>query len=53
MLFGGEGIFLSTLKGTGKVWLQSMPFSKLVQAISPGSPESSRGKGSIIGDLLD
>lgn len=53
MLFGGEGIFLSTLKGTGKVWLQSMPFSKLVQAISPGSSESKRGKGSIIGDFLD
>ena len=53
MLFGGEGIFLSTLRGTGKVWLQSMPFSKLVQAISPGSSESGRGKSSIIGDLLD
>ena len=25
MLFGGEGIFLATLRGTGKVWLQSMP----------------------------
>jgi len=53
MLFGGEGIFLSTLRGTGKVWLQSMPFSKLVQAIAPGSSESTKGKGSIIGDLLD
>ena len=53
MMFGGEGIFLSTLRGTGKVWLQSMPFSKLVQAISPGSPESKRGKSSMIGGLLD
>ena len=53
MLFGGEGIFLSTLRGTGKVWLQSMPFSKLVQAIRPGSSKSSRGKGSVLGDLLD
>lgn len=53
MMFGGEGIFLSTLKGTGKIWLQSMPFSKLVQAISPGSPESKRGKSSMIGGLLD
>ncbi len=53
MMFGGEGMFLSTLRGTGTVWLQSMPFSKLVQAIAPGSPESKRGKSSIIGDLLD
>jgi len=53
MMFGGEGIFLSTLRGTGKVWLQSMPFSKLVHAISPGSPESKRGKSSMIGGLLD
>ena len=52
MLFGGEGIFLSTLKGTGKVWLQSMPFSKLVQAIAPNSSESKRGK-STLSDLLD
>jgi uncharacterized protein (TIGR00266 family) len=34
MLLGGEGLFLATLKGTGKVWLQSMPFSKLIQTIS-------------------
>jgi len=53
MLFGGEGIFLSTLRGTGKIWLQSMPFSKLVQAIAPGSSESGKGKSSIIGGLLD
>jgi uncharacterized protein (TIGR00266 family) len=53
MIFGGEGMFLSTLRGTGKVWLQSMPFSKLVQAIAPGSPESKRGKGSILGSFID
>ncbi len=35
MVFGGEGIFLATLQGTGKVWLQSMPISKLIQAVSP------------------
>ena len=32
-LFGGEGCFLATLSGHGKVWLQSMPFSKLVNRI--------------------
>lgn len=35
MVFGGEGIFLATLSGTGTVWLQSMPIRKLVQALSP------------------
>ncbi len=35
MVFGGEGIFLATLRGTGTVWLQSMPIRKLIQAISP------------------
>ena len=29
MLFGGEGMFLATLAGPGKVWLQSLPFSRL------------------------
>jgi len=33
ILFGGEGLFLSTLKGPGKVWLQSMPFSKFAARI--------------------
>ena len=28
MLFGGEGVFLATLTGPGKVWLQSLPFSR-------------------------
>lgn len=35
MIFGGEGIFLATLRGTGRIWLQSMPIRKLVQALSP------------------
>jgi uncharacterized protein (TIGR00266 family) len=35
MVFGGEGIFLSTLRGTGRVWLQSMPIKKLIQALMP------------------
>jgi len=32
MIFGGEGIYLDTLRGTGKVWLQSMPIRKLIPA---------------------
>ena len=33
MLFGGEGMLLTTLKGTGTVWLQSLPFSRLAERI--------------------
>ena len=33
MLFGGEGILLTTLKGTGSVWIQSLPFSRLAERI--------------------
>ena len=32
-LFGGEGIFLATLSGTGRVWVQSLPFSRLADRI--------------------
>jgi|TARA_E500000331_G_C17218140_1_gene696783 uncharacterized protein (TIGR00266 family) len=40
MVFGGEGLFLATLSGTGTVYLQSMPFSKLVDKISAKLPPS-------------
>ncbi|MDT4854233.1 TIGR00266: family protein [compost metagenome] len=33
MLFGGEGILLATLKGTGTVWVQSLPFSRLAERV--------------------
>ncbi|MGR9072410.1 MAG: TIGR00266 family protein [Gammaproteobacteria bacterium] len=33
MFFGGEGIFLATLKGSGSVWIQSMPFSRLAERV--------------------
>ena len=35
MLFGGEGLFLATLTGPGKIWLQSMPLANLAKKISP------------------
>ncbi|MEL6347057.1 MAG: AIM24 family protein, partial [Myxococcota bacterium] len=41
MLFGGEGVFLATLSGTGTVWIQSLPFSDLarrVHALAPPAP---------------
>lgn len=39
MIFGGEGIFLATLRGTGTVWLQSMPVSKLAEQMAARMPE--------------
>jgi uncharacterized protein (TIGR00266 family) len=53
MVFGGEGIFLATLKGTGKVWLQSMPIRKLVQALAPYGRNSRKESSSILGGLLE
>ncbi len=41
MLFGGEGIFLATLEGTGTVYLQSLPFSKLADRILAQAPKTS------------
>ena len=37
-LFGGEGIFLTTLQGTGRVWLQSLPFSRLADRVLEFAP---------------
>lgn len=51
MIFGGEGMFLATLSGTGKVWIQSMPISKLIQRLSPYGGNATKEGGSIIGGL--
>lgn len=53
MVFGGEGIFLATLRGTGKVWLQSMPIRKLIQAIAPYGGNSGKEGSSLLGSLLE
>lgn len=53
MIFGGEGIFLATLQGTGKVWLQSMPIRKLVQALSPYGQNRGKEGSSLLGSLLE
>ncbi len=53
MVFGGEGIFLATLRGTGKIWLQSMPIRKLVQALAPYGRNSGKEAGSLLGGLLE
>lgn len=51
MIFGGEGIFLATLRGSGKVWIQSMPISKLVQRLSPTGGQANKESGSVLGQL--
>jgi len=40
MVFGGEGMFLATLSGTGTVWLQSLPFSRMADRILEHAPEA-------------
>ncbi|MEM1136327.1 MAG: TIGR00266 family protein [Bacteroidota bacterium] len=52
MIFGGEGLFIATLRGTGKVWLQSMPIRKLIQAIAPYSKNRDKGSSSVLGEFL-
>ncbi len=58
-LFGGEGIFFARLTGPGKVWLQSLPFSRLAGRMLAAAPQRGGkrvGEGSILGglgDLLD
>ncbi len=52
-LFGGEGLFFANLQGPGKVWLQSLPFSRLAGRMLQASPQKGGGKGegSILGSL--
>jgi uncharacterized protein (TIGR00266 family) len=58
-LFGGEGLFYAVLTGPGRVWLQSLPFSRMADRIykaAPAAGGSRREGGSILGglgDLLD
>lgn len=56
MFFGGEGLFLATLSGTGTVLLQSLPFSRMADRIlqhAPSAGGSRKGEGSILGSLGD
>ncbi len=52
MIFGGEGIFLATLRGTGRVWIQSMPVKKLIQALMPNG-ENKNKEGGILSSFLE
>ncbi|MCK8486751.1 TIGR00266 family protein [Paenibacillus sp. MBLB2552] len=51
-LFGGEGLFFATLRGPGKVWVQSLPFSRLADRVLSASRYSGRkDEGSLLGGL--
>lgn len=54
MFFGGEGLFLATLRGHGTVLLQSLPFSRLADRViqhAPAAGGTSKGQGSVLGNL--
>ena len=53
-LFGGEGLFYAALTGPGRVWLQSLPLSRMADRIykaAPAAGGSRQGEGSILGNL--
>ena len=51
MFFGGEGMFLATLRGSGRVWLQSLPFSRLAGRVLANVGSRGKGEGSVLGAL--
>ncbi|MGI9378290.1 MAG: TIGR00266 family protein [Methyloligellaceae bacterium] len=53
MIFGGEGMFLAKLTGPGKIWLQSLPFSRLAGRMlaAAGPAGQHKGEGSLLGPL--
>ncbi|WP_374764918.1 TIGR00266 family protein [Yunchengibacter salinarum] len=53
MIFGGEGVFFARLTGPGKVWLQSLPFSRLAGRMLAAVPQrgGDRGEGSVLGSV--
>jgi uncharacterized protein (TIGR00266 family) len=60
MIFGGDGIFLAALTGPGRIWLQTLPISKLAHAIDQYLPHENTTRtveggvvGGIVGSILD
>ena len=49
--FGGEGIFFATLRGPGKVWLQTLPISRLASRVLSYGTTTRKDEGSILGGL--
>src|SRR2546426_1531412 len=55
-LFSGEGVFFATLPGPGRIWLQSLPLSRLARRIVAAAPQTGRGgreEGSVLGTIGD
>src|SRR5882724_1262566 len=54
MIFGGDGIFLASLTGPGKVWLQTLPISKLAHQLMEymPSPERQTAQGGVVGGIV-
>lgn len=50
-LFGGEGLFFATLRGPGKVWIQTLPISRLASRIISYGTTTRKDEGSILGGL--
>ena len=52
-IFGGEGLFIATVTGPGKVWLQSLPFSRLAGRVLANASGATRGKdeGGLLGNF--
>ena len=55
MFGGGEGAFFARLRGPGRVWIQSLPFSRLAGRMlaAAGAKGGNRGEGSVLGGLGD
>jgi uncharacterized protein (AIM24 family) len=54
VFFGGEGLFFARLRGPGRVWIQSLPFSRLAArmlAAAGPSGGQNRGEGSVLGEF--
>lgn len=55
-VFGGEGVFYAALTGPGKVWIQSLPFSRLASKVYRAAPQTGgkrTGEGSVLGGIGD
>ena len=50
-LFGGEGLFFATLRGPGKIWIQTLPISRLASRILAYGSYNRKEEGSLLGGL--
>jgi len=50
-MFGGEGIFFASLRGPGKVWIQSLPISRLAERMMQYGMGQRKEEGSVLGGL--